>query len=128
MTAIKHDRRYLQDRLAEEINRHARHGHPFAVIVLEAQPAADGASVRQRLDAAIEALVSQLRPSDVVARAFEDVIGILLVETDPSGAQDALLRLRGRLAFIGGTAWHITVYSYPKDAETIAALPLATAA
>lgn len=128
MSATKHDRRYLQDRLAEEINRHARHGHPFSMIVLEAQPAADGVSVRQRLDAAIEALTPQLRPSDVIARAFEDVIGILLVETDAPGAQDALLRLRGRLAFIGGTSWQITTYSYPRDAEAIAVSPLATAA
>jgi GGDEF domain-containing protein len=128
MSTIDHDRRYLQDRLREEIDRHARYGHPFAVVVLEALPAADGIPVRQRVDAAIEALRSQLRPSDVIARAFEDVIALLLVETDAAGAHDALLRLRGRLARIGPAAWRITSYNYPKDATRIAALPLATAA
>jgi GGDEF domain-containing protein len=128
MTATKHDRRYLQDRLAEEIARHARHGHPFAVIILEAQPATAGVSVRQRVDAAIEALQPQLRPSDVMARAFEDVIAILLIETGAEGARDAMLRLRGRLASTGAAAWRIDSYVYPRDAAAILELPLATAA
>jgi GGDEF domain-containing protein len=128
MTTANHDRRYLQDRIREEIDRAARHGHPFALFLFEAQPIADGVSVRQRIDAAIDAIRPQLRPSDVIARTFEDAIGVLLVETDVWGAKHAMLRLRGRLATLGSLAWRIETYVYPKDAETIAGLPLSTAA
>jgi GGDEF domain-containing protein len=127
MSSEKHDRRYLQDRLREEIDRHARYGHEFSIIVFEAQPVAAGASMRQRMEEAIEALRPQLRPSDVVARAFEDAIALLLVETSAPGARDALIRVRSRLAPIG-LAWHVTTLTYPQDAPRIAALPLATAA
>jgi GGDEF domain-containing protein len=128
MTTPNHDRRYLQDRLAEEVDRYARHQHPFALFVFEAQPIADGISVRHRLNEAIESMRPQLRPSDVIARVFEDAIAVLLVETDANGAKHALLRLRGRLATLGSLAWRIETYAYPRDAESIAALPLATAA
>ena len=128
MTAANHDRRYLQDRLAEEVDRYARHGHPFALFVFEAQPIADGVTVRHRVNEAIEAVRPQMRPSDVIARVFEDAFAVLLVETDAEGAKHALLRLRGRLATLGSLAWHIETYAYPRDAESIAGLPLSTAA
>jgi GGDEF domain-containing protein len=128
MTTANHDRRYLQDRLREEIDRQARHGHPFALFVFEAQPIADGATVRQRVDAAMEAMRPQLRPSDVMARVFEDAIAVLLVETDAWGAKHAMLRLRGRLATLGSPAWRVEAYAYPKDAQAIESLPLSTAA
>jgi GGDEF domain-containing protein len=128
MTTSNHDRRYLQDRIGEEIARHARYGHPFALFVFEAQPIADGVSVRHRVNEAIESMRPQLRPSDVIARVFEDAIAVLLVETDADGAKHTLLRLRGRLATLGSLSWRVDTYVYPRDDETIAALPLSTAA
>jgi len=128
MTTANHDRRYLQDRIREEIDRQSRHGHPFAIFVFEAQPMADGATVRHRVNEAIESIRPQLRPSDVIARVFEDAIAVLLVETDAWGAKHALLRLRGRLATLGSLAWRIETYVYPKDAQAIESLPLSTAA
>jgi GGDEF domain-containing protein len=128
MSATNHDRRYLQDRIGEEIDRHSRHGHPFALFVFEAQTVADGVSVRHRINEAIEAIRPQLRPSDVIARVFEDALAVMLVETDAEGAKHALLRLRGRLATLGSLAWRIETYNYPHDSETIATLPLSTAA
>jgi hypothetical protein len=61
-------------------------------------------------------------------RAFEDLIAVLLIETGRDGAADALFRLRGRLARLGGTTWRIDTYTYPADAGTINELPLLTAA
>ena len=128
MTTPKHDRQYLQNRIREEIDRASRHGHPFTLLLFEAQPISDGVSVRHRIEAAMEAMLPQLRPSDVIARAFEDAIAVLLVETDPWGAKHALMRLRGRLAALGSLAWRVETYTYPRDAEPIATLPLLTAA
>jgi GGDEF domain-containing protein len=124
----QHDRRYLQGRVLEEIDRHRRHGHEFSLLVFEARPVSDGIPVRRKIDVAIEILRASLRPSDVAVRAFEDVIAVLLVETDSHGAADTLFRLRGRLARLGGTTWHIDTYTYPADARAINELSLLTAA
>jgi GGDEF domain-containing protein len=123
-----HDRRYLQDRVHEEIDRCRRHGHPFSLLVFEARPVSDGILIRQKIGIAMEILRGQLRPSDVMARAFDDTIAVLLVETDATGAKDALLRLRGRLALVGGTTWRIDVHAYPRDEDNIRHLAMLTAA
>ena len=123
-----HDRRYLQDRVLEEIDRHRRHGHEFSLLVFEARPVSDGVPVRRKIDDAIDILRESLRPSDVAVRAFEDLIAVLLIETDRHGAADALFRLRGRLAGLVGTTWHIDTYTYPSDSRTINELSLLTAA
>jgi len=108
--------------------RHARHGHPFALLVFEALPG-DGTPVRRKLDLLAAALPTRFRPSDIIARAFEDTIVVLLVETDAAGAHDALFRLRNMLAAMGGGAsWRIESYAYPHDAAAMTALPLMTAA
>lgn len=123
-----HDRRYLQDRVREEIDRFRRHGHAFSLLVFEARPVSDGVPVRRKIDGAIEILSGDLRPSDVAARAFEDVIAVLLIETDAEGAKDALFRLRGKLAPLGGTTWHIDTYTYPEHEMTLRHLSMLTAA
>lgn len=127
-SAGRHDRRYLQDRVREEIDRSRRHGHPFSLLIFEAQPVSDGIPIRRKMDAAIEILKAQLRPSDIVARAFDDVIAALLVETDAAGMKDALLRLRGRLSPLGGTTWRIDTYTYPDQEQVILDLELLKAA
>jgi len=124
-----HTRAYLQSRIHEERARHARHGHPFAIIIFEALPATDGVAVPRRIAWLIEALQRHVRPSDVIARAFEDTVVVLLVETDETGARDALFRLRGMIAESGSASrWRIACYAYPRDAAAIAELPLLAAA
>jgi GGDEF domain-containing protein len=124
----EHNRAYLQSRIREETARHARHGHPFAVLVFEALPG-DGTPIRHRLEQMADALSARLRPSDVIGRAFDDTIVVILIETDAVGAHDALFRLRNMLAASGaGASWHIESYAYPDDSDTITALPLMTAA
>ena len=123
-----HDRRYLQDRVLEEIDRHRRHGHEFALLIFEARPVSDGVPVRRKIDDALQILRESLRPSDVAVRAFDDLIAVLLIETDRHGAADALFRLRGRIARLGGTTWHIDAYTYPADARAMNELSLLTAA
>ncbi len=127
LNSENHGRSYLQDRVREEIDRFRRHGHQFSLLVFEARPSSDGIPVRRKVEAAIDALATQLRPSDVVARAFDDVIAVLLVETTAVGTKDALVRLRGRMAPIGGT-WHIDTYTYPDHESTMRHLAMLTAA
>jgi len=121
-----HDRAYLQSRIREELARATRHGREFALITLEAKPASDGVPVRQRIEHALALLEPRLRPSDVVSRAYEDTIVLLLVETGASGARDALVRIRAKLQGLG--MWAITLLAFPDDASRIAELQLLSAA
>jgi GGDEF domain-containing protein len=123
-----HGRDYIQARLREEVARHARHGHPFGLLVFEARTG-DGVPLRVKLDALAGALATRLRPSDVIARVFDDTIVVLLVETDSAGSHDVLFRLRSLLAQAGmGTSWQIECLNYPQDDDALAALPLMSAA
>ena len=125
----RHDRSYLQSRVREEAARHARHGHPFALLVFEAVVTGDGVPVHRKLDWLEEVLRTHVRPSDVIARAFDDTIVALLVETDAVGARDALFRLRRIIAETGsGASWRPAIYTFPRDGAAICALPLLTAA
>ncbi len=128
MTAEGHDRPYLQSRIREEMDRARRYGHPFSLLLLEAHPAADGVPIRKKVDLAIERVCAGLRPSDIVARAFDDTVVVLLVETDATGARDALFRLRNRLFNAGKASWSIASFTYPRDKDAIGALPALIAA
>ncbi len=122
-----HDRPYIQSRIREEIARGKRHGHPFTLLVFEEVPAPDGIAPHKKMEYGLQALRGFARVEDVVARAFEDTIVVLLVETDARGAKDALLRMRNRLAR-GAGAWQVTMYQYPQHEAVIEALALLTAA
>jgi GGDEF domain-containing protein len=122
-----HDRPYIQSRIREEIARGKRHGHPFALLVFEEVPASDGISTHKKMEYGLEALRRVARIDDVVARAFDDTIVVLLVETDARGAKDALLRMRNRLAQ-GAGWWQVTTYQYPLHGAAIEALTLLSAA
>jgi hypothetical protein len=125
---VVHDRGYMQSRLREEMARHARHGHPFAIVLFEARPG-DRLQIRRRIDWWAETICARLRPSDVIARAFDDTIVALLVETDAMGAHDVVFRLRNVLASSGaGAGWTLESYIFPQDEQVIRALPLLTAA
>ncbi len=122
-----HDRPYIQSRIREEIARGKRHGHPFTLLVFEEVPAPDGIAPHKKMEYGLQALRGAARFEDVVARAFEDTIVVLLVETDTQGAKDALLRMRNHLAR-GAGAWQVTMYQYPQQEAAIEALVLLTAA
>jgi GGDEF domain-containing protein len=121
-----HDRAYLQSRVREELARSRRYGREFALITLEARPSTDSVPIRKRLEQAMEVLEPRLRPSDVVGRAFEDTIVLLLVETGPQGAHDVLIRIRSKLLGMG--VWELTVLTFPADDGRFEELPLLMAA
>jgi GGDEF domain-containing protein len=114
----KHDRAYFQSRLREEIDRARRYQRQFALLIFEAVPAMDGIPIRKKLEFAFDAVASQVRASDVVARVFDDTVAALLVETDEQGAHDALFRIRNRLTAQAGR-WQVTTYCFPRDRADI---------
>lgn len=123
-----HGRGYLQHRVHEEIDRFRRHGDEFALIVFKARPGADGVPVRQRVDKAIDALNAVARPSDVVARVFDNAITVLLVHTGARQLPQALRRLQRSLSLPTTVRWEVDAYAFPRDEEELRHLSFLTAA
>jgi hypothetical protein len=107
--------------------RARRYDRQFALLLFEALPSSDGISIRRKVEYALEAIAATIRPSDVVARVFEDTIMVLLVETDGRGARDALIRIRNRVARQAGN-WQVTTYTFPEHEQAIESLPTLAAA
>lgn len=122
-----HDRAYMQSRLREELARAQRYERRFALLLFEAIPSSDGMPIRKKMEIALDAIRATIRPSDVVARCFDDTVLVLLVEADARSAHDALLRIRNRVARQAGN-WQVTTLTFPEHAEEIAALPVLAAA
>lgn len=121
-----HDRSYMRSRVREEMARARRYNRPFAVVTFEAIPVSDGIPIRKKIDYALRIIEEKVRPSDVVARVFDDMVAVLFVETDATGARDALFRLRNTL--LGSGHWQIIVYLFPRDEAAMEAMPLLNAA
>ena len=122
-----HDGAYMRARVHEELARGKRHKRPFAVLVFELVPSADGLLTHRKMDAGLKVLNASIREEDCVGKAFDDTIVVLLVETDPSGAKDTLIRLRNRITRIA-RSWQVAAYTFPAQAEAIEQIPLLTAA
>lgn len=123
-----HGRGYMQHRVHEEIDRFRRHGVEFSLVVFKARPGADGVPVRQRVDEAIAALNGIARPSDVVARVFDNAITVLLVHTGPRQLPQALRRLERSLALPAAVRWEVDAYAFPRDEEELRHLSFLAAA
>ncbi len=123
-----HGRGYVQHRVHEEIDQFHRHAHEFSLIILKVQPGRDVVPPRQRVDETIDALLIHTRPSDVVARAFDDTVAVLLPETDAAGARSAFSRLQCCLAHPSIVQWHVEAYTFPRDEREIRHLSFLTAA
>ena len=121
------DRAYLQQRIREEIERSRRYKHEFALLVCEAAPAADGIPMRLKVAHGVRAIEHAVRSSDIIARAYDDVVVVLLIETGATGLEDALFRIRQKLTVEAG-AWRFSGYSFPADEAAICALAFLRAA
>jgi diguanylate cyclase (GGDEF)-like protein len=94
-----HNRRYLMDRLVQEMQRSDRHGEPlaFALIDLDGfKPINDqfGHVLGDKVLRAVGNVISKsVRVSDVAARYGGDEFGIILPQTPPEGAMRVCERL-----------------------------------
>jgi GGDEF domain-containing protein len=88
------DPAYFAYRLELEMARARRYSHPLSLLTLTVQPPNEGGTTRVRLDSLAAALRDLCRPSDIVGRADEKSIGVILPET----GFDHLHSPRSRLA------------------------------
>ncbi|MBI2724519.1 MAG: hypothetical protein HYX50_05600 [Chloroflexi bacterium] len=126
-TDMAHERRHLQERVADEIARATRYGHQFGLLVFEAVPGGDQRTLGKRCALGLETVRGVLRACDHAAQVHEDVVVALLIETDARGLRDALQRLRSALARHSG-GWRVTALHFPEQAAAISELPMLRAA
>lgn len=119
------DRAYLQQRVREEIQRSVRYKREFALLICEAAP--DGIPMRRKVAFGVRAIEHAIRTSDIMARIYDDVIAVLLIETGAAGLDDALFRIRQKLTVEAGT-WRFSGYAFPGDEAAIRSLTFLTAA
>lgn len=105
-------------RVAEEIERSDRYGHPFTMLLIEA-PAGLGASRLETLRRVATAARALVRGCDLVA-VFEkpSLFAVLLPETTVSGAARVLERFQTQITDASG-AWNVRLAVYPYDRSAI---------
>jgi diguanylate cyclase (GGDEF)-like protein len=132
------NRRYFQERLAEEVDRSSRHGHPLSLIMVDidqfkayndanGHPAGDKALVL-----AGRALRSSIRAIDVVSRFGGEEFAVILPETRSEEACEIAERIRkevetlyfpGEESIPGGKLTiSLGVAGFPEDAKELKAL------
>jgi two-component system, cell cycle response regulator len=94
-----HNRRYLMDRLLQEMQRSDRHGEPLALAMLDLdsfKPINDqyGHVLGDKVLRAVgNAIAKSIRVSDIAARYGGDEFGVILPQTPPEGAMRVCERL-----------------------------------
>jgi len=94
-----HNRRYLMDRLLQEMQRSDRHGEPLAFAMLDLdsfRPINDqyGHVIGDKVLRAVgNAIAKSIRVSDIAARYGGDEFGVILPQTPPEGAMRVCERL-----------------------------------
>lgn len=108
----------FRSRIAEEVSRSKRYGHPFTVLILRPPKTPD---VRDVLDSSwFDSLRRSLvRGCDLVA-LFEPerAVAVLLPETGVAGAGALLERLRPAIADVS-EEWQYAVLEYPGNSDEI---------
>jgi diguanylate cyclase (GGDEF)-like protein len=124
--------RALQERLAEEVVRHARHQRELALILIDLDGFKQvneklGHLEGDRLLARIgEALRDEVRMEDSVFRQGGDEFAVIAPETNGEEAEDVAARIRGRVRGCGdeqvGISGATGLAIFPGDGRTVDAL------
>lgn len=110
---------YFWLRVLDEVNRSARYGNPFGLLLLDAE---DGARSKKTLDEAASAVAIAIRSTDIAGRLAERRVGVILLEQDADGAKMGAERVLKRIAARSGFGWRPTLLAYPGDGGVISNL------
>ena len=112
---------YFWLRVLDEVNRSARYGAPFGLLLLDAH-APEGAS-RHAVDEAVSAITGAIRATDLGGLLGRGSAAVLLPEQGAGSAAAATSRILERLKpRSGGVTWTQRLLSYPGDAAEISHL------
>jgi hypothetical protein len=111
---------YFWLRVLDEANRSARYGHPFGLVLLEAE-VKPGAQQRALAESTSK-LPAAIRSTDLGGVLGVGRAGIVLPHQDVPSAEAATARILDRLADTPGITWHARLLCYPGDAAEISNL------
>ena len=113
---------YFWLRVLDEANRSSRYGHPFGLVLLEAE-LKPGAPQRS-IDDAMPRVPAAIRSTDLGGVLGHGRIGVVLPHQDAASAESAAQRIMERLdkSTPGGIVWHARLLCYPGDAAEISNL------
>jgi hypothetical protein len=113
---------YFWLRVLDEVNRSARYGHPFGLLLLEVEMK-PGAPARAA-ESACGQVAAAIRSTDLGGLIGVGRAGVVLPHQDLPSAQRASDRIVSRLdaSAPAGVRWHARLLSYPGDGAEISNL------
>jgi len=113
---------YFWLRVLDEVNRSARYGSPFALLLLEA--VAPPSASRRKLAEAASGVPATIRSTDLGGVIAPGRVGILLMQQNVEAADAAKERILERLAgsVPKGVRWAPRLLCYPEDGAEISNL------
>ena len=113
---------YFWLRVLDEVNRAARYGSPFGLLLLDLE--GDAAPGRHGVEDAESRVPSAIRTTDLGGLLGPGRVGVLLVQQDAKSAELARERILGRLdkSSPAGVSWAPRLYVYPDDGAEISNL------
>ena len=117
-----HVRWYFWLRVLDEVNRSSRYGAPFGLLLLDAR--SEPGAGRHAVEAAVSRIPAAIRSTDVGGALAPGKAGVLLLQQDVAGAEQATARVLERLrpATPGGVSWATRLLCHPRDAGEISNL------
>lgn len=109
---------YFWLRVLDEVNRSARYGNPFGLLILETPRDGHGNGHHD----ALAEVAAAIRSTDVGGRLSADKAGVILLEQDVPSATAGMERIVARLRAASGTEWRPNLYCYPPDGAAISNL------
>lgn len=112
---------YFWLRLLDEVNRSARYGAPFGLLLLDAE---DCDASKRALNAAAACVPAAIRATDFGGIIGPGRVGVILVEQDEASAELARARVLERVdeSLPRGVRFDAHLLCYPRDAVGISAL------
>jgi PleD family two-component response regulator len=109
---------YFWLRVLDEVNRSARYGNPFGLLILDV----DVNGRRNGNEDELNEVAASIRSADVGGRLSPHRAGVMLLEQDVASAKAGTERIVMRLKSASGTDWRSNLYCYPSDGAAISNL------
>ena len=113
---------YFWLRVLDEVNRSARYGAPFGLLLLEAE--ADPSAGRHAVAEALASVPAAIRATDLGGLLGHARVGVMLTEQNAASAELAKDQVLERLGASGahGVRWSHRLLTYPEDGGEISSL------
>jgi hypothetical protein len=113
---------YFWLRVLDEVNRSARYGAPFGLLLLETE--LDAGTAPRHADEAAAAVPAAIRSTDLGGLIGRGRVGVMLTHQDADSAQAAMQRVVERLKGHEppGVRWRSRLLTYPEDGGEISSL------